>query len=259
MISSILNTVASSFIKPSKLPSCTSDMNIISNEVANQSDYHVDISYEAKKLMSIRGVSDDEQKKFAQIVEKATSTGGYSDPKRFLDSLNSSEMETIQTVHGLANKIDIQSLDHEGAFNLLVMPYNYVDINNDGLYKIGIGNNRVFPPTGSPDSIVDAWTKAMKGIKGDEGFKQIISTAPFRAAEIRTNLRYNDNGQIVGTYAPSDDNYTNIYKQPGFSWPEFVDDCLNDLKRNQNSMAPNNYSLTEEFLNRFKNEINSAG
>jgi len=259
MISSIFNTVATSFIKPSKLSNDTSDSNIVTNEVANQSDYHVDISYEAKKLMSIRGVSDDEQNKFAQIVKKAASTGGYSDPKRFLDSLTSSELETIQTVHGLANEIDIQSLDHEGAFNLLVMPYDYVDINNDGLYKIGIGNNRVFPPAGSPDSIVNAWTKAMKGVKGTEGFKQIISTAPFRAAEICANLRYDDNGQIIGTYAPSDDNYTDIYKQPGFSWPEFVDDCLNDLKRNQNSMTTENYSLTEEFLNRFRNEINSTG
>ncbi len=257
MISSKVTTLSASFVDP-KIPPASLASNSITNKPASQPDYHVQISYEARKLMSIRSVSSNEQNEFAKIVEKATTTGGYSDPKGFLDSLSSDEVEIIQKVHGLANSIDIESLDHEGAFNLLVMPYDYVDINNDGLLKIGVGSNRIFPPTGSPGNVTEAWEIAKQGINGTEGFKQIISTAPFRAAEIRANLRYDDNGQLIGTYAPSDENYTNIYKQPGFSWPEFVDDCLNDLRLNQTSMTPENFKLTEEFLNRFKDEINSA-
>lgn len=232
----------------------------INNELpvnlASSPDYHVDISYEAKKLMNIRGLSEDEQSKFVHILEKASSTGGYSDPKHFLNSLTSSEIETIQNVHGLANGIDVQSLDNEGAFNLLVMPYDYVDINNDGIYKIGVGKNRAFPPPSSSNGIVEAWNKAKDNINASEGFKQIISTAPFRAAEISANLHYDENGKLIGVYSPDNTMYTDIYKQPGFNWLDFIDNRLTDLENNQTSIGSDNFSLTKDFLNKFKDTIN---
>lgn len=225
-------------------------------ESTPSSDYHVDISYEAKRLMNVRGISEDEQIEFANILEKASLSGGYNDPKYFLNALSSSELETIQNVHGLANEINVQSLDNEGAFNLLKMPYNYVDSNNDGILEIGVGRNRMFPPADSPSGIVDAWNKAKNSINATEGLKQIISTAPFRAAEISANLQYDNNSKVIGVYSADSSMYTDIYKQPGFNWSDFIMDRLADLDSNQSSMSSENFSLTKDFLNRFKDEIN---
>ena len=162
-------------------------------------------------------------------------------------------MESVRLAHGSANDINVRSLDFEGAYNLLRTWDNYVDINNDGQYKIGLGNSRVFPPTGAPAGVWDAWNQAVSGINQPEGIKAIISRAPFLAAEMGANIKYDPNGKPIGVYQPDDPEYINIYTQPGFTYQGMLDMIISDLENNKPpGMSEEYYSATRDLFRDFK-------
>ena len=63
-----------------------------------------------------------------------------SNAKEYLQSLSKEELSTLQHYTLLVDDIDVDKLNDEGAYNLLLHHYEKFDFNNDGLVSNGIGN-----------------------------------------------------------------------------------------------------------------------
>lgn len=113
---------------------------------------------------------------FAAIMEKAAQQKGYTDPQGFLQSLSSAELDVVRRVHGLAAPIAAEQLDHEGALNLLAPPNAAQDLDKDGLVSVGAAKLLMFPPSDAPDSVKEAWKKALADLPASE---QLMAGAAF--------------------------------------------------------------------------------
>lgn len=212
----------------------------------------VTISNEAKQLMDRRGISENENSIFKEILSKATKDKGQDSPKSFLNSLSSSELEVVRKVHGIAAGINVNGLDFEGASNLLRQPGDYQDLDQNGLHTVGLGNSRVFPPQNAPPGVQEAWNKASAGIPGPEGFKAIIMRAPFMAMELSANINYDERGTPVGVYSPHDSGYKDIYSQSGFSYLALTEQGMANLEKQKANIPGEYYSAINNMLAEFK-------
>jgi len=118
------------------------------------------------ELAGLRGVSADGQREYARILDAAYSSGGLSDPVRYLQSLSSSDLEIVRRIRSLADAINPATLSHEGAENLLLPEGYSVDLNHDGIDEVGLAKTLHFPPRDAPAEFTDAWFQATK----DMGF-----------------------------------------------------------------------------------------
>lgn len=107
-----------------------------------------------------RQAVEDNSATYEAVLTKAASSNGFDNPKAFLKSLSPSELTAVQTIHCLANPIDVDSLSEEGAANLLVSPDQAQDIDNDGFEMVGAAKTRMFPPPNAPASVKQAWKDA---------------------------------------------------------------------------------------------------
>lgn len=219
--------------------------------------YSVCISKHAMELMNRRGVTGEEIQTFKNIIEKAQEAGAYHNPKAFLNSLSGDEMEVVRKVHCLANRIKVEGLDYEGAYNLLMQPGAYKDLNNDGLLGVGLGKSRVFPPPNAPDAVKKAWEEATAGMTEIE--KLIQGYAPFMAAEASANIKHDSQGNPIGFYRPGENGYTNIYTEPGFTYQGLVDKCLANLEIGKGHMKFESYVAAKEFLENFGKALDKHG
>ncbi|RIX42551.1 MAG: hypothetical protein D3M94_18650 [Rhodocyclales bacterium GT-UBC] len=119
------------------------------------------------ELSAMRGVDASSQRSYAQILEKAYSTGGMNDAKGFLAGLTPQELDTVRRNHCLADTIDVASLSEEGAQNLLLPEGYVVDLNHDGYNEVGAAVTASFPPANAPADVREAWFQATAGM--DEG------------------------------------------------------------------------------------------
>lgn len=230
IIGSSTNPIGSTYKSSYQTERAPLDSGHSDSSLANiQTDaYSVRISKHAMKLMNRRGVTGEGIQTFKNILEKAQESGACHDPKAFLNSLSRDEMEVVRKVHCLADRIKVGGLDYEGAYNLLMQPSAYKDINNDGLRSVGLAKFRGFPPPNAPNEVKKAWEEATAGMT--EAEKLIQGYAPFRAVEISANIKYDSQGTPVGVYQPGDSGYTNIYTEPGFTYQGLVDRCVADLE-----------------------------
>lgn len=102
----------------------------------------------------------DSSAAFEAVVTKAAASNGFADPKTFLQSLSSSELGALQTIHCLAAPINVTSLSQEGATNLLLSPDKAQDIDHDGFEMVGTAKGWQFPPPDAPASVKQAWKDA---------------------------------------------------------------------------------------------------
>ncbi|MCE1226122.1 MAG: hypothetical protein LWW87_06490 [Geobacteraceae bacterium] len=204
-------------------------------------------------LMQRRGVTDQERERFAAILATASNAGGCSDPKSFLSSLSTDEMEILRKVHCLATPISVAGLDFEGAYNLLMAPGEAKDLNDDGLLGIGAGKIWEYPPPNAPEAVKKAWEEVTAGVPESEKW---LKMAPFMAAAACANLK----PDLSGFYEPGETGYKNIYSDPGFSYTGQVRDILSMMDRfkGQNDA---HYQENKEFLLSFLKEltVNHAG
>jgi hypothetical protein len=116
------------------------------------------------ELSRRRGVSPADQTAYADILDRAYSSGAMLDPAGFLKGLSREELAVVQRNHSLADPIDPAVLSREGAYNLL-LPEGYgVDFNHDDLIETGIGRTIQFPPADAPEKFVNAWFSATQGM-----------------------------------------------------------------------------------------------
>lgn len=216
-------------------------------------DFNATIANHAKKLILQRGGEEDDVAAFEKVLQKSSLNNGHENPIKFLNSLSSKEMESVRLAHGLAADIVVDGLDFEGAFNLLRVPENYIDLNHNGLFKVGLGDSRVFPPAAAPVGVKDAWDQAVAGINAAEGLKAIISRAPFFAAELGANIKYGPDGTPIGVYQPDEPGHINLYDQPGFTYKGMVGKLIAGLENQPPpGMTAKNYLLTMDFLKSFQ-------
>ncbi len=113
-----------------------------------------------RELSALRGVSTESQALYAEVLNKAYSSGGMSNARQFLSSLSAGELEAVRQNHCLAERIDVTALSEEGAENLL-LPEGYgVDLNRDGIEEVGIAQTMSFPPCDAPTEVKEAWFQA---------------------------------------------------------------------------------------------------
>ena len=102
--------------------------------------------------------------RYIDILERAKNAEASHDPKAFLKTLNRDEISVLERVNGLGDPIAIDSLTHEGASNLLVIPGKQADMDRDGFIHTGNAIGFAFPPTDASQAVVNAWNEATKGM-----------------------------------------------------------------------------------------------
>lgn len=197
----------------------------------------------SRSLMERRGIAAGEQQEFADIMARAQTAGAGSDPKAFLNSLSSADMELLRRVHCLADPIRTAALDFEGAYNLLLAPGEGKDLDNDGLLSIGAARMWQYPPPNAPAAVHRAWEEATAAIPESE---QWLMMAPFMAASAGANLKPDKSG----FYMPGEPGYRNIYADPSFSYSRQVSDIIGMMKQ-LGGRSGGSYPETMQFLTSF--------
>lgn len=141
--------------------------------------------------------------KFAEIMEKASETGGYSEPKSFLKSLTAEEREVLQVTQGMGAPITEQNVDglsEEGALNLLLPPGAQRDWNGDALYSVGRANGFRFPTDSTPVEVKAAWAETTAGMSDKE---LMFAEGHMLANLMSANAKQDAAGNFSGFYEPS--------------------------------------------------------
>jgi len=159
--------------------------------------------------------------RYIDIIERAQNSGASHDPQSFLKTLNGDELAVLERVYGLGDPIAIDSLTHEGASNLLVLPGKRADLDRDGFISIGNVATIVFPPTDASQGVVDAWSEATKGMN-----KRDVHTMQL-SMWVQANGIDHKPGMTARFYA--DD----------FDWAAFASDLIRNAKESQK------YAVTE--------------
>lgn len=111
-----------------------------------------------------RGVGEEDQAHYAQILHRAYAGSGMSDPVAFLQSLTPAELAVIQRNHSLAEPIEPAGLSREGATNLLLPEGWRVDLDRNDLIEVGKARLMQFPPLDAPAEFKDAWLASTQGM-----------------------------------------------------------------------------------------------
>lgn len=204
-------------------------------------------------LMNIRGVTDQERQRFAEIVQHAATTGGFQNPVDYIQSLSNQDIEVLRRVHSLAEPSGVRNTGVEGAVNLLLPPQNHTDLNNDGLVETGAAVGFVFPPPNAPQSVKDAWEETIKDMSSEE---RLLASAHFLGASISANIKLDSNGTPIGIYEHTDPEYTNIYGTTEGEWETLLSQLVEESKKAE-SRDPS-YRERTELLTEFS-EFFAAG
>ena len=115
-------------------------------------------------LLSQRQLSAEDINAFKDILTEAKNS--HLPKHQFLLTLKQSDLDVLQRANGLTGPIIVDSLSTEGATNLFATPSGegLVDLNNDGIVKVGDANTIHFPPVNAPKYVKDAWDKATEGL-----------------------------------------------------------------------------------------------
>lgn len=197
----------------------------------------------AENKMNATGVSTEQKDLFANVMQRAEEqVQNPEDAKSFLASLSSGELAAVQIVHGLGDKIDPQSLDMEGAFNLIHQPGDVKDFNDDGFVKIGKATTWIFPPPNAPQNVKDAWDETTANMSDSEKLRATIPFGPI------PDIRQEGNSFVVIDH--NDPDYNNPYKM-GSSYQDRVATLLEGNEASKHLNTREVYEQTKELLETF--------
>lgn len=208
----------------------------------------VKFSKNAMSLLHARNIGNQDRETYKEIMKRAESSGGYSDPKAFLSSLSDDELKTVRKVHSYGVRIEPEKLDFEGAFNLLVQPGDESDIDNNGQIQHGLAKVRVFPPTNAPAAVKNAFDEASAGFSG---VQKSMMSFDFRSFEISANIKYDPSGQAIGVYQPGENGYIDIYSESGFSYSSLAKRALANIEKNTSYSTEELYQKSKSFMEDF--------
>lgn len=194
------------------------------------------------QLSAMRGVDSASQRSYAEILEKAYSTGGMSDAKGFLSSLTPQELDTVRRNHCLADPINVASLSEEGAQNLLLPEGYVVDLNHDGFNEVGAALTASFPPADAPADVKEAWFQATAGM--DEGQMATYGLMMHSA--------------IYGLRIEGQTNTAAYAVDQSSSYSKIVSNYLASMEYFKGSMAEGQYERDKAFFTRLQTLLQSS-
>jgi hypothetical protein len=163
------------------------------------------------ELADVRGVSVQDQREYAAILQKAYANDALSTPKQFLQSLSSSELDVVRHIRGLADPINPSALSDEGASNLLLPEGYSVDLNHDGIDEVGAAKTLHFPPRDAPAAFTDAWFQATQGESfGDYSMHAMTFLLAFHPPGDTGNATTGLPTDQLGSYKTVVDNYLSM-------------------------------------------------
>lgn len=193
-----------------------------------------------------QNVSDAElwKQSYGEILQRAYEEGGYGNPTAFLKSLSAEELQVVQSVHRLADRISVDKLSEEGALNLLVPPPAQVDLNHDGLTGCGAGYGMRFPDSNTPPTVAAAWEEATEGMSlGERMIYEFQMMLPLLTA----NIVCDQDGRFLDRYEPGDPEFTNPMASDDYSYLRAAQDRLDYLDLFRNQMSPERYAKDTAF------------
>lgn len=215
----------------------------------------VQFSEKAMAMMEAHNVRKQEVDRFADIILRARAQNGYADPKGFLAGLNNDEMDLLQRAHGLADPIQRESLDFEGAYNLLLPHDEARDVNHDALLSIGAGKTITFPPQNAPESVKAAWKEATAGMSDMERLSYELHMF---ASEHLKNIHQGGDGRAT-IFEPGEPGYRVPFGDDGFSYQAMVAAQLEALTAARNGIPLEQWQRDERFLNSFAEALKRHG
>jgi len=220
----------------------------LEKEFSNSSSSNIVVfSNSAEKMMNAMGGDAEQKHQFAEIIQSASDqVGDPAGAKAFLSSLSSEELAIVQKVHGLGEKIALQSLDMEGAFNLIHQPGDVKDFNDDGLVNIGKSTTFIFPPPNAPQNVKDAWEETTANMNDGE---KLRATMPFLPLP---DLWQEGNSYVVVDHDTPD--YNNPYKM-GSSYQDWVGKLLEGNEASKPLNSREVYEETKELLETFSRAL----
>ena len=194
------------------------------------------------EMADLRGVSADDQKQYAAILDEAYSDRAMDDPRKFLQSLSASELDVVRRIRCLADTINPASLSDEGASNLLLPEGYSVDLNHDGIDEVGAAKTLHFPPRDAPAAFTEAWFEAT----GDLGFGDYATHA------MTFLLAFHPPAEagIAGAGLASDrlESYRTV-----------VDNYLSMLESCRGMLAEGQYQRDQPFFSRLRDLLQGTG
>lgn len=193
------------------------------------------------KQLELRGLSDDEITSFRDIRAQAD---GASNAKAFLSSLSQAQRDLVKRANSYGLELSqphIASMSEEGARNMLVAQdcRSYVDYDDNGVVETGVAKSFSFPPPNSPAQVKEAWYKTLDALPENE---RLGASSIFMVQSFQANIKQDGAGHGIGTYAPGEEGYTDIFPTSLDQWSTLLDktDAYLDW---QESVDPGNPSI----------------
>jgi hypothetical protein len=193
---------------------------------------------------------------YGQILLDAYNEGGYVNATAFLQTLTSDQLDTVQTIHRLANPIDVAQLQEEGAINLLIPPAAQVDFNGDGLTQVGIGQMIRFPDSSTSTEVRDAWEEATADLSPMERSHYAMQ---MKLPTLTANIHADSNGRFLHRAQPGDADWTNPMASATYSFLGAVQDRLDYLDTFKNQIPADQYLRDQQFWSKFGSQLKMRG
>jgi hypothetical protein len=189
---------------------------------------------------------------FGDLLVRAHQAGGYADPKGFLNTLSSEQLDVVRRVHWLADSINVNSLSEEGALNLLIPPAAQVDLNGDGITQSGLANGIRFPDSTTPTAVAQAWYEATDGMDWGE---RAIHELQMKLPVLLANLSFNEDGSLAHARQVGDADWQNPMADPNYSFVQAAQDWLEYLDYFKSQIDPARYQADTAFWKDFQNRL----
>ena len=207
----------------------------------NSYEEHVNIVKNLKMADSFYEVREPYKEGFEALYNRAKEENvSMSNAKDFLNSLTKEELSTLQHYTLLVDDINVNSLNDEGAYNLLLHHYEKYDFNNDGIVSNGIGKNSELIPSNMPTTEKEALIKSLNEMDEKDRFVSMMMLTPLKIKI--------ENGEIVSVKDDSITNYDAIMER--------VNRILNPLPGEYTSSSlKDSFRLFKEIFQKNYDEI----
>ena len=146
----------------------------------NNSDFiHQELNRLLKMSSDYNKIDNPIKDGFEKIHKKAMEQNvSIDNAKDFLNNLSKEELTTLTEYSYLDNKISIEHMNNEGAYNLLLHHYEKSDFNNDGIIFNGHTKIRSMLPLNMPKDDKEAVLSALEGMSEKAKFASILMINP---------------------------------------------------------------------------------